>query len=542
MTLTVTDLFCGAGGSTTGLTQVPGYAVIVASNHWQLALDTHGANHPSIDHKRADIHAVDPRTFPSTDVLWASPECTNHSKARGRKKFADRQPDLFDEILPDEAADRSRATMWDVVRFSEVHRYLAVFVENVVDVIDWACFQAWLAAMHSLGYEHHCVFANSMHAGAGGLPAPQSRDRVYIVFWRRGNRRPDFEKWTRPQAFCSACETWVSAVQGWKNPRKHSGVYRAQYLWRCPSASCRNTVVEPGWLPAAAVIDWTLEGQRIGDRKRPLAEKTMARIEAGIRKFYHQQPFVYRHYTPRSNPAQMATSVHDQLPTLTASSTPGLLVPAGGTRRDKATSLVTPMPTRTTTENDGVLTTQPFLTLLRSGRARNTAVTDPLATIVADGSNHALLVPVEGRDGKHARPASEPMRTQTARNETALLLPNHSADDAASHGFSVIGRDGLMIPLRNNNTAKHISEPLDTVTAAGNHHGLATPTPAPTDVMDWLFRMLEPHEIAAGMAFPTTYAILGNKREQVRQAGNAVCPPNARDLGYAVAESLGVLN
>lgn len=59
------------------------------------------------------------------------------------------------------------------------------------------------------------------------------------------------------------------------------------------------------------------------------------------------------------------------------------------------------------------------------------------------------------------------------------------------------------------------------------------------DVEDCLFRMLEPHEISAGMAFPLGYIIKGNKREKVRQAGNAVCPPNARDLGYAIAESLG---
>jgi DNA (cytosine-5)-methyltransferase 1 len=32
--------------------------------------------------------------------------------------------------------------------------------------------------------------------------------------------------------------------------------------------------------------------------------------------------------------------------------------------------------------------------------------------------------------------------------------------------------------------------------------------------------------------------MLGNKREQVKQAGNAVTPPAARDLVAAVAEAL----
>ena len=58
------------------------------------------------------------------------------------------------------------------------------------------------------------------------------------------------------------------------------------------------------------------------------------------------------------------------------------------------------------------------------------------------------------------------------------------------------------------------------------------------DPMDCLFRMLEPREIAAGMAFPTDYVILGNRRAQVRQAGNAVTPPAARDLITAIAETL----
>ncbi|WP_228496590.1 DNA cytosine methyltransferase [Pseudoclavibacter sp. VKM Ac-2888] len=50
--------------------------------------------------------------------------------------------------------------------------------------------------------------------------------------------------------------------------------------------------------------------------------------------------------------------------------------------------------------------------------------------------------------------------------------------------------------------------------------------------------MLEPDEIKRGMAFTADYQLLGNKREQVKQSGNAVTPPAARDLFAAVAESL----
>ena len=87
-------------------------------------METHNANHPDTDYDPADLFQVDPRGYQRTDVLWASLECT-----RGRRRNIDATPDLFDEVLPNEAAERSRATMWDVVRFAEYHRYRAVVLE-----------------------------------------------------------------------------------------------------------------------------------------------------------------------------------------------------------------------------------------------------------------------------------------------------------------------------------------------------------------------------------------------------------------------------
>ncbi|MFJ9365407.1 DNA cytosine methyltransferase [Nocardia sp. NPDC101769] len=479
--LTVTDLFCGAGGSSSGAVLVPGVRVRMATNHWALAIETHNANHPDTDHDCADVSQVDPRRYPCTDLLWASPECTNHSQARGRRRNIDSTPDLFGEILPDEAAERSRATMWDVVRFTEHHRYRGVIVENVVDAAKWVLFGAWLHAMDALGYEHHTVYLNSMHAQAAGAPAPQSRDRMYVVFWRRGDQRPDLDRWTRPLAWCPRCERPVRAVQAWKNPDQRWGRYRAQYVWRCPNMVCRNHVVEPDWLPAATVIDWSLRGQRIGDRVKPLAAKTIARIEAGLAKFCAHRP------------------------TVEGDSYVGMLVPTGGTWREGASSTAYPMPTRTTRETD------------------------------------ALVVPVEGRDGKHAHPIGAPMRTMTTRSETGLLVPYYGHGTArpteVPHG-TVTTRDrwAMVIPLRNHNTAKTTAEPLDTVAAAGNHHALATPiTP---DIADCEFRMLEPSEIKQAMAFEAGYIMRGTRREQVRLAGNAVTPPAARDLIAAIAEAL----
>src|SRR5262245_11786131 len=71
---TALDLFCGAGGSSTGLAQA-GVSVVLAANHWRLAVEVHQLNHPETAHDCADISAVDPRRYPATDILWGSPEC-----------------------------------------------------------------------------------------------------------------------------------------------------------------------------------------------------------------------------------------------------------------------------------------------------------------------------------------------------------------------------------------------------------------------------------------------------------------------------------
>jgi DNA (cytosine-5)-methyltransferase 1 len=532
MTLTLTDLFCEAGGSSSGAERVAGVKVVMAANHWRLAIDTHNTNLPGADHDCADISQVDPRRYPPTDLLWASPECTNHSQARGKRK-ADKQPDLFGETLPDAAAERSRATMFDVCRFVEAgilrgRPYKAFVVENVVEVRDWMFYEPWLTALRNAGpgYCLHIVYLNSMFAQNGGLGAPQSRDRWFCVGHLTSIRCPDLHKWTRPVTTCHSCGNRVRPVQAWKNIKRQFGKYGTQYVWRCPTTACKGQEVHPQVLPAAAAINWAMPGRRIGDRRRPLRPKTMARIEAGLRRYAT---------TPQ-------------------------LVPAGGGWNTTTTPVTDPMRARTTRETEGLLAgpgglyAPGFLTLLRSGRARTIGVDEPLATIVADGSNHALVQPLvvalEGRaDTNRVRSVSEPLRTQTGRH-----------------------LDALVVPLRNNGVAKTLDLPLDTVAAGGNHHGLLTgpnllipyhrtgvarpvdepmgtlttvdrlgllnADGQPIDAMDCLFRMLEPAEIKIGMGFTNGYTLLGNRRAQVRQAGNAVTPCAARDLIAAVVEAI----
>lgn len=116
--LTATDQFCGAGGSTSGAKKA-GVEVKMALNHWELAIETHNTNHPDTHHDCTDVQACDPRRYPSTDILITSPECTNHSLAKGKKRKNRGQLDIFGSSELDAVSERSRATMWDVPRFAQ---------------------------------------------------------------------------------------------------------------------------------------------------------------------------------------------------------------------------------------------------------------------------------------------------------------------------------------------------------------------------------------------------------------------------------------
>lgn len=534
--LTMTDLFCGAGGSSTGATSIPGINVRLAANHWDKAIETHNANHPDTDHLQADISNTDPRFVASTDMLWASPECTNHSRAKGRKLA--KQPDLFGEVLPDAAAERSRATMWDVVRFTEAHEYRAVLVENVVEVVDWSSpsgirgglFDSWLMAMANMGYKHRIISLNSMHAQAHGLPAPQSRDRVYIAFWKSGEREPDFAQMQRPQAWCPSCEQVVASVQSWKRPGTRTGRYRSQYVYRCPKHSCRGQIVEPAWLPASSFIDWTNPGVRIGDRDKPLAEKTMRRIQAGIDRYW--APMTVEHggnqydaadpkHPGFGNPDSYyrAWPVDEVVKTLHTRESKGLayhpmMIPVEGREGKSATSSTAPMRAQTTRNETGV-TFPPLISEMRGGGSIGRPAGDPLSTVSAGGNHHALLMSYYSRDDA-TRPAGEPIATVTTE-------PRH----------------GLLHRMNNSGDGAHLStptgEPARTVTTAGHQALLQGQT---VDIDDVYFRMLEPSEIKQAMAFPADYHMVGNRREQVKLSGNAVTPPAARDLIATVATAI----
>lgn len=595
---TVTDLFCGAGGSSEGA-EWAGAEVAVAANHWQKAIDVHQANHQDTRHDCADITQVDFRRYPATDILIGSPECTNHANAKGvsRKR---QHASLFDQDF-DVEAERSRATMWDMARAAEEMGlrgtpYKAIIVENVVEAASWTQWPAWLMAMVNpapgIHYEYRILSHNSRHHGV-----PQSRDRIYIVFWLKG-LKPDLE--LELPAWCERCDKVVASRQAFR-PGKSIGKYKRQYHYCCTTCHSR---VEPPSNPAISIIDFTIPMTQIKDRDRPLAAATMRRIETGIERYY-PTPFVH----------QAAGNVYQR---------------PGSTCRSKG--LDEPLGSQTTTVQHAIVDPEGFLVQTGhsggNGRAfehRTQPLGDPHPTVAASDDRQSLVMwpfmfQTHGKDSpSRVRSTEDPAFTQTASGtqglvaadiDMAFLTRNHggmkdapfmsSSIDDPVPTLTTAANQSLIVHMRNHGEAiPAATEPVNGVSAGGNHHGLLVPNntnnvptptsepagamttgnrhgfllpyygkglaapldaPSPTvttrdkfglvempqvaaiDPMECWFRMLDPAEVAAAMAFPPGYIPTEGytKRDRVRLAGNAVTPPVMAWLVSRVIQAMEV--
>lgn len=271
--LVIADLFCGAGGTSTGAIQAAeslGFTTrLTAVNHWDLAVETHSQNHPTARHLCASIDSLNPRLLFAAgelDILWGSPECTHHSRARGGKPML----------------DQSRATAWCITRWADALLPKVIMVENVPEFSEWGpldskgrpvesrkgeTFRAWIQTLKSIGY-----VVDYRVLCAADFGDPTTRRRLFI-----------------------------QAVRG-----------RRRIVWPEPTHCVdENLFGMPRWRGAKEIIDWSHKGQSIFDRKRPLASKTMARIWEGLRKFGITPSIVVMENGGR------VRSVDDPVPTMT---------------------------------------------------------------------------------------------------------------------------------------------------------------------------------------------------------------------------------
>lgn len=122
------DLWCGGGGSSTGIANAIkklGYKLdLTACNHWSVAVATHQKNHPTARHYNKEIDSINPLALfedRKLDLLWASPECVHHSRARGGKP----------------RDEQRRADAWDLQRWIEKLYVKTIIIENVREFVDW---------------------------------------------------------------------------------------------------------------------------------------------------------------------------------------------------------------------------------------------------------------------------------------------------------------------------------------------------------------------------------------------------------------------
>lgn len=600
MSVEVTDLFCGAGGSSLGA-ELAGGTLRLALNHWPRAIETHASNFEHADHDCNDVSSLSSariRCYPDSDVLLASPECTNHSLAKGGRRRKPQASSLFDDgPAGDEEAERSRATMWDVVRFADQKRakgrpYKAIVVENVPDAFWWGperrgypsgdgtMFDAWLMAMRALDYEHEIVWLNSMFAGPllGGRSVPQSRDRMYVVFWLKWARRPNLR--VEPLGWCPTCEALVDGRQTFKavslrrSAGRPWGKYGQQYFYTCPR--CGGTIF-PGAAPAAEAIDWSLPIGRIGDRERPLEGSTRGRIRRGLQRVL-REPFALRiggtgNPRPLTLPLITQTARHEaamvfpnaantfertpgnrardasRAPLDTVHGTPDramVIPPMGEVAARPAHQSPAPAQSTTTraalvmanTENgvpreaaleaSQTLRTEGGLSLVAVDR---TCGAPPLgAAVMRNNADSA---------GEQSTDTVEPIRTLTAKCHQSLLIPYYrsgaASDPARSASPTIPTKDrlALVVPYtREARLRRAEREALTTVATEGPPAALIAERPiSEEDIDDCLYRMFDLPEIATAMAMghhvdgETEYLVTGNRRERMAQYGNAVTPP-----------------
>ena len=252
------DLFCGAGGTSTGVENAR-YAgeqcakVIACVNHDANAIASHAANHPEALHFTEDIRTLElsplivhiermKKIYPDAlVVLWASLECTNFSKAKGGQ--------------PRDADSRTLAE--HLFRYIEAIDPDYIQIENVEEFMSWGdmdehghpiskdkgrCYEKWKRNVKRYGYDFDWRILNAADYGAY-----TTRKRFFGIFAKRG----------LPIVFPEPT---------------HCKDGKTDMFGRLEK-----------WKPVKEVLDFSDEGDSIFCRKKPLAEKTFERIYAGLK-------------------------------------------------------------------------------------------------------------------------------------------------------------------------------------------------------------------------------------------------------------------
>ena len=536
----IVDSFAGGGGASTGIELATGRVVDIAINHDPDAILMHKTNHPHTVHYQASVWDVDPLEVTGgspVGLLWASPDCKHFSKAKGGKPV--------DKNI--------RGLAWIVLRWAGTVQPRVVILENVEEFQTWGpvrrghpvkakagqTFRRFIDQLEGLGY---AVEWRELVAADYG--APTTRKRFFLIARRDG--RPIV--WPEPT---HAPADSPEVLEGRKKP----------------------------WRSAAEIIDWSLPCPSIFDTReeirekyglsaqRPLRPNTMRRVARGVDKFVVKSANPFLVVVNHAGEFRVQ-EIEDPLQTITAKHGYGVASPtmAPWTVTNTTNSTGHPVNEPIDTARTGGGGGQMFLgaSLIQyhteqSEHVRGQEITGPIMTIDAAnryGLTAASLVKYYGSD-QHGQNIQDPLHTVTAKDREGL---------ATAH----------LVKMKGTNLGGPATEPVQTITAGGGHHGVVTTqiTRAepgadlrhwpeirellntycgydlgPEDVIlfqiggaryfmaDIGLRMLTPRELYRANGFPDDYKIERDytgqtygKSKQVARCGNAVPPPFATAL------------
>lgn len=471
----VVDLFCGGGGASEGI-EMAGLHVDYAVNHDPDAIAMHEANHPRTHHFHRSVWDVSPRAVARgrpVRLLWASPDCTHHSRALGGK--------------PREKGIRDLA--WVVVDWCRDVRPDVVMLENVPEFLDWGP----LHDRSTLGMAPYDV---PTHAQAKHLDRP--------IKERRGEIFAEFIAHLRMHGYRVEWRKLCAADYGAPTTRTRLFLIARcdgePIVWPAPSHAKGGAGGLLPWRAAAECIDWTDLGKRIFGRRKNLAEATERRIAEGLRRYVltSADPFLVN-----LSHGGRVEDLGSPARTLTAT-------PRGGDR-----ALITPGLVQVGYGE-------------RKGQApRCLDIGAPLGTVVAGGAKHAMATAwiAKHYTGVAGHGLERPLGTVTTIDHhglcTAGLSREHDegARKVAAFILKYYGEGSQWSDPR---------DPLHTIVTKARM-GLVTVDldGEPWAVVDIRFRMLKPRELANAQGFDADYDLLQDQltlADQIEKIGNSVCP------------------
>ncbi|MBZ4395144.1 DNA cytosine methyltransferase [Myxococcus sp. AS-1-15] len=488
----IIDLFAGGGGAGTGIAAAVGREPDIALNHDPVAMAVYKANHTTTICRPENVWKTPPRQVVALAkrrgkrvwILWASPDCTHFSKAKGAKP---RRKDI-------------RSLAFVVTHYARDVEPQFIFLENVEEFVDWG-------PLYTVGY----VMPDGRVLKEGDqlidMPIPE----------RAGE---DFQRFVGELRLIGYSVDWrliTASEHGAPTKRKRLFlVARRDGLpvsWPAPTHG-------PGLLPvrtAAECIDWSIPVQSIFGRRKPLVPNTLRRVAQGIRKYVFENPAPFVLTIDQQSTRDTARPVDEPLSTIVTKARHALVAPTliqvgYGERKGQA--------------------------------ARTLDLHAPLGTIMAQGRKHALVSAflrehrlaasfVAKGYGGHASPGIRvdgPLDTITTQDHHHLAAVAFERPEAAAPNHVSEVRAFLSAYYGEGSEGQRLTEPLRTITTKARL-GLVTVASVDYQLVDIGLRMLEPSELLRAQfgdhAEGYDLSAATSKADKVRLIGNSVCPDAA---------------